>query len=151
MHPHFRSLLISVLVFVSISDLQSQKIQWVSFEALKDSLRAQPKPVLIFIHTDWCKYCALQDHNTFQDTSLRHQLKETYYCLRLNAESTETISFLNRSYEGENNGYHELAQLLGKTGGQLVFPTTLLLSSHLQLKQRLTGFVSAEDLQVLLE
>jgi len=37
--------------------VQAQEINWISFSALSDSLKVQPKPVFIFFHTDWCAYC----------------------------------------------------------------------------------------------
>lgn len=132
------------------SGLQAQQVNWLSFNALQDSLRTHPKPVLIFIHTDWCKYCALQDHNTFGNTKVLKQLNQEYYAIRLNAETRESITFLSRTYEGGVDQYHQLAQLLGRSEGQLSFPTTLLFSENLQLQHRLTGFVSATDLQALL-
>lgn len=143
-------ILCTVFLLWAASGLQAQEVNWLSFDALQDSLRAHPKPVLIFIHTDWCKYCALQDHNTFGKTKVLKQLNQEYYAVRLNAETKESITFLNRSYQGGTDRYHELAQFLGRSEGQLSFPTTLLFSRHLQLQHRLTGFVSATDLQALL-
>jgi thioredoxin-related protein len=140
-----------ILLLWAFSGLWAQEIHWLSFEELNERLRLQPKPILIFIHTDWCKYCALQDHNTFGEKALSDQLNKDYYALRLNAETEETITFLNRKYEGGAEQYHELAQMLGKSEGQLIFPTTLLLSEGLQLKHRLTGFATAEELRSLLE
>jgi uncharacterized protein YyaL (SSP411 family) len=130
---------------------QAQKVNWVSFADLPDSLRKAPKPILVFIHTDWCKYCLLQDHNTFQDSLVAQALNKNYYAIRLNGEETQPISFLNRIYKSRSKGHHELAELLGKEQGELVFPSTVILSEQLQLQQRITGFINTNDLLTLLQ
>lgn len=127
--------------------LSAQSVQWTSFSDLPDSLRKESKPLLIFIHTDWCKYCALQDHNTFGNEMISQRINEDFYALRLNAESEASVTFLNRVYKGASNGYHQLAEYLGKSGEQLIFPTTIVLSKQFFLEKRWNGFVSVEMLK----
>lgn len=127
--------------------LSAQSVRWTSFSDLPDSLRKEPRPLLIFIHTDWCKYCALQDHNTFGDEMISQMINEHFYALRLNAASSVSITFLNRTYDGAQNNYHQLAEYLGKSGEQFIFPTTILLSKQLKLEKKWNGFVSTEMLK----
>lgn len=139
---------LAALLFCSGQLLIGQGVNWVPFDTLADSLRAQPRPVLIFIHTNWCKYCALQEHNTFAQAAVSQMVNENYYALRLDAETAEDIQFLNRTYHGRSQDYHELAEILGKQDGQLAFPTTVVLSKTLQLEKRWVGFVPPETLLV---
>lgn len=134
--------------------LQSQTLQWTEFANLSDSLRTQKKPLLIFIHTDWCKYCKMQENTTFKDQQLSQKLNDQFYCLRLNAETQEEIRFMGRNYQfqasGAGTGHHQLAELLGKENGALTFPTTVILNSNVQIIARLRGFVDSETFQKIL-
>lgn len=143
--------LVLLVLLCSGLQLHAQTVQWTAFADLPDSLRRAPKPVLLFIHTDWCKYCALQDHNTFQNKQVSEKINGNFYALRLNAESRDALTFLNRSYEGAQDGYHELAEMLAKKDGQVIFPTTILLSEKLQLRERWSGFVSPTVLMPYLQ
>lgn len=119
-------------------------VNWISFAALSDSLRTQPKPVLVFITADWCPYCKLQDQKTFGKAKIQRDLTD-FYCIRLDAEEKEEISFLQRTYRfqarGVRTGNHELALLLGSIDGQLTLPTTVLLNEQLQLVRRENGYM----------
>ncbi|MDX2302353.1 MAG: thioredoxin family protein [Microscillaceae bacterium] len=127
---------------------KSQGLGWTSWEHLNDSLRKAKKPLLIFIHTDWCKYCRMQENSTFTDAELIRVLNQDFYCLQLDAETTDEIIFLGKKYtfqtSGAGTGHHSLAQTLGKEQGKLSFPTTVLLNKNLQIVCHLPGFVSKE-------
>lgn len=128
----------------------SQEINWTSFENLPDSIRKQQKPLMVFIQTDWCKFCAMQKKNTFTNSEVIEKLGDDFYALKLNGESTETIKFLNREYgyksSGAETGNHELAGFLGKEKGQLVYPTTVFLTKELSIAGRKAGFMGATEL-----
>lgn len=137
------------IVFVIFSGHLLSQVNWTAFENLNDSIRKQKKPLLIFVHTDWCKFCYLQDKTTFTD-SLVVALTKNFYCLRLNAEAKTTITFINRTYTykatGLNTGQHQLADYLAKEKGIVSYPTTILLNTKLELTKRLVGFYSTSDL-----
>ncbi len=141
----------SIFLFSSTT-LLAQKIDWIEFDELNKKMRAEPRPILIFIHTDWCKFCAMQDNNTFRQQEIVEHLNNKYYCLRLNGESEEDIVFLNRTYgfkaSGANTGSHELAVFLGNENGELTYPTTVVLSKFFQPVYRTSGFI---DKDVMME
>jgi thioredoxin-related protein len=128
----------------------AQQVKWTSFEKVQEGMRTDPKPLLVFIHTDWCKFCAMQENKTINDPPVVEKLNSNFYAIRLNAEEKSDITFLNRKYvyqsEGAGSGYHQLAELLGKENGILTFPTILILSETFAVMDRTTGFVSSKDL-----
>lgn len=136
-----------MLLFVTIS-VNAQEIQWISFEDLKLKMDIQPKKVLVYIHANWCKYCLIQENKTFSDSSVVDYLNREYYCLKLNAESTDSIVFLGKTYFGNKNTNHELAKLLGTKNGQLLFPTTVFLSNQIQPVSIWQGLLKPEDITV---
>ena len=140
----YRFILLIQFLLVGISSLAAQSINWLDFTELSDSLRANPKPVMVFISADWCAYCKLQSSKTFKNKQVIEALKD-HYCLELNTESSEEIRFLNRTYHfipaGVNTGTHELARLLGSINGQITLPTTVLLDDHLQPVKQEAGYL----------
>ena len=141
-------ILFALLAFspFSLDFAAKEKIEWVDFSELPEKLREERRPLMVFIHTDWCKFCKLQANNTFTKTEVVKRLNEKYYCLQLDAESKEQIKFLNRVYHPQSIGYHSLAEMLGKEGGELSFPTTVMLNESFQLEGRLVGFTNAKTL-----
>lgn len=100
---------------------------------------------MIFIYTDWCKYCKMQENTTFQDSMLVEKFNQTYYCLKLNAEHKNEITFLNKTYSYNNlEGHHELAIFLGRKEGKLIFPTTIFYEIPTSKLVRLQGFQKKE-------
>ena len=127
---------------------KAQTLRWTAFENLSDSLRKERRPLLVFIHTDWCKYCKMMEVRTFSDSALVQTLNQHFYCLDLDAEQNKTLVFLNRKYRfkpsGVGTGVHELAEVLGKEKGKLTYPTTVVFDQNLQLRARNVGFLEAD-------
>ena len=136
-------------------ECQAQTLRWTSFEHLTDSLRKERRPVLVFIHTDWCSYCKMMELRTFSDQQVVTKLQEKFYCVRLNAEDNQPITFLQRAYKfkptGVKTGVHELAQVLGTENGKLSYPTTVFFDQYLQLQGRVVGALDAKSLKQVIE
>lgn len=123
----------------------AQNIKWIKFHELSSKLQSEPKKVLVFIHTDWCKYCLIQETITFTDSATVEQLNKNYYCLKLNAEELDSITFLGKVYHGSTHENHELARTLGVKNGELLFPTTVFFSEQLQLVNIWQGLLKPQD------
>lgn len=135
-----------LILFVAVSSI-AQEVNWVSFEDLPSLTKKEAKPIMVFIHTDWCKYCLMQEQNTFTDSLVVADLNKNYYCVKLDAETDETISFLNRDY-GKLGNTNSLSWVLGAQNDQLSYPTTVTLSPQFQITNRWVGYLSKEDLAV---
>ncbi|AEL26022.1 thioredoxin family protein [Cyclobacterium marinum] len=137
-----------VCLFFSIGIANGQEISWTAIESLKDSLRSNPKPIMVFIHTDWCKYCKMQENITFQKPKVAGLLSKNFYCIKINAESEEELVFLGRKYKpGKTGDYHSLAKMLGTNNGRLLFPTTVFYAPLSQTFERLQGLQTAKVLE----
>ncbi|MBL56816.1 MAG: hypothetical protein CMP61_06495 [Flavobacteriales bacterium] len=134
-----------ILLFLFSFSVQAQDVNWVTFEELPKLTYKEAKPILIFIHTDWCKFCLMQEENTFSDSVVVKELNEHYYCIKLDAESDKTISFLNREYSKTGNS-HTLSWVLGAQNNELSYPTTVTLSPQFQITNRWVGYLSKEDI-----
>lgn len=122
---------------------QAQKSNlWTDFADLNDSLEVKIKPIMIYIGTDWCKYCKLQDNTTFKDEKLMLEMSEKYYLLKLNAESKDSITFMNKKYApaSQLQKYHELVIYLSSYLDELVFPTVLFFTNNFQEINFIKGY-----------
>ena len=74
---------------------QDATIDWLSFEELEEKYRMKPKPMLLFLYTDWCKYCKIQENTTFKDEEIVEIMNKEVYAVKFNAESKEEFIFFD--------------------------------------------------------
>jgi len=148
-----RFLIILLYLFVALdTSAQETTISWLSFDELNIHFKEEQKPILIFIHADWCKFCKMQENNTFKDSLIIAKLNQGYYTIKLNAESKKTVRFFGREYSyDQEGGFHQLATYLGNSNGKLELPTTVLLNERLEPIYRKSALVSQEEMKVILK
>ncbi len=101
---------------ISINGQSTEKINWISFNQLNDSLKVHPKKVFVNFYADWCVYCKEMDRTSFQNKNVIKQLNENYYAVKMNIETDEKIilggqTFVNKRTK-KMNPVHEIALLL---------------------------------------
>lgn len=134
------------------SKIVSEGIQWHSISELENLQKQSPKPVIVDIYTDWCKWCKVMDDKTFTDESLSSYIKDNYHMIKLNAEEKSQINFNGKTYNfvaGGRNGYHELASQL--LNGQLSYPSFVVLNSNLDAVKTIKGFKNPEAFKTILQ
>ena len=120
-----------------------------------DSLQlAAPRPMVIFLHTDWCRYCQNMQKTTLRDPDVNVLLNDHFYFLSLNAEKEEAITFGNRSFvfqpTGNGSGVHTLATTLGTINGQLQYPTLVIMNENYEIIFQHGAFIRADELLKIL-
>ncbi|SMB95915.1 hypothetical protein SAMN00120144_0499 [Hymenobacter roseosalivarius DSM 11622] len=130
-------------------------VRWLTPQALADSMRVRPRPVLVNIYTPSCRYCKLQDLTTFRDKDVVSRLNARFYAVALNAESREPIRLGGHTFTfqatGPDNGVHGLALALARDEhGQVVYPTVVLLDEKLEVRGRWPGLIKAGQLRAAL-
>ena len=141
-----------LLMAFLVVNAKGQSLSWTLIEYLEDSLRAKPKPIMVFIHTDWCKYCKMQEKVTFNDQELINLLNRDFYSVKLDAEGEIDLKFMGRTYKGgSSKDYHELSKMLGMKNGKLLFPTTVFYSPTSQGLSKFQGFQQAGDLKAIIK
>ena len=135
------------ILFSFIANFCIAQDYWVDFKDLNDSLKKQAKPVLIFVYTDWCKVCKMQENAVFEDKEILEMLQQEVYALKLNAEGKDDLIFMGRKYAGANqNQYHQLAEFVGLVEGKLSFPTIVYLGNNLELLQVYNRYISKNQI-----
>ncbi len=98
-----------------------------------DSLQAvEARPVLVFLHTDWCRYCHRMEHTALRDTAVVRLLNTDFYFVSFDAETERDIRWRGHTFRfrptGRKTGVHELAEALGTVDGRVAYPTVCILN-----------------------
>ncbi|MFD3004019.1 thioredoxin family protein [Pontibacter toksunensis] len=149
-------LLVVVLAGVAILLSQPTFAQPNSFPfgQLESLQKEERRPMVVFISTDWCRYCSGMKLSTFRDEQVVKLLNASFYFVSLNAEEKKDISFYGHTYKykptGNETGVHELAEQLGSIKGQLSYPTLSVLNADMEIMYQYGGFLSAKELVFIL-
>lgn len=145
---------ILLLLFWAIPSSFAQ-LKTYSFEQAALLQQENPKPIVVFIHTSWCKYCHMMNHSTFKNHDLTTLLNNSFYFVSLDAETKDTIRFNNFTFKfkptGPNTGVHELATALATINDQVSYPTITILDSDYSILFQKHSFQNAKELLAILE
>lgn len=126
-----------------------------SFEEVERLSIEKPKPIVIFIHTSWCKYCKIMENTTFKNQEVASVLNEKFYFVLLDAGTKNDITFNKYTFQfkptGPNTGIHELAASIATIDGQLTYPTITILDSSYSILFQKQSYLKAKDLISILE
>src|SRR5680860_958823 len=115
------ALLLFLMFLYSLGGAQAQVMDALNFQKMDSLQKIEPRPVLVFIHTSWCKYCEAMKHHTFQNQAVKELIEKKFYFVGLNAEEKVDISLQGHTFRyrptGVGAGQHELAQELGMIAG----------------------------------
>lgn len=149
--------LIIFIVWICIL-LQAQtsftQITTYQFEQIDSLQRTKKKNILVFIHTDWCKYCQLMKNTTLKNEIIINLLNNKFYFIDLNAEEKRNIIFNQHTFKykptGTNTGTHDLADQLGNFENKLSYPTLCILNAENEIIFQLPQYINAIDLRAIL-
>ena len=142
---------ITLLFFLLIADKNFAQLNTHTFEHAEKLSIENPKPFVIFIHTDWCKICKIMENTTFKSKGIIEQLDKNFYFISFNAEDKKDIKFNKNTFnfkpKGKNSGVHELAELLSNQ----TYPTITILNSDYSILTQIESFVNTKTLLKILE
>lgn len=142
--------LLVLIFFCSLGSSSGQDADAVTFQQLDSLQKMEQKPVLVFIHTSWCKYCEAMEHATFQNEEVKELLEKNFYFVELDAEEKQDITVKGHTFRyrptGAGAGQHELAQELGMIDGKISFPTICFLNPDFEIIYQVPGFLTAKQL-----
>ena len=122
-----------------------------TFEQAEKLSIENPKPFVVFIHTDWCKICKMMENTTFKNKDVIQNLNDNFYFITFNAEDKKEIQFHKNTFrfkpKGTNSGIHELAELLSNQ----TYPTITILNADYSILTQIESFVNSKTLLQILE
>ena len=139
------------LALVSSVFPQDTTVKWYTVEEAEKLSKENPKKWLVDVYTDWCGWCKTMDKETFSHPVIAKYINENYYAVKLNAESSDSISFNGKTFkymEQGGRGYQELA--VGLLNGQMSFPSIAYLNEELQLLGAVPGYKTPQAIEPLL-
>ena len=144
-----------VLIFFWVIPSGFAQLKTYSFEEAEKLSKENPKPLVVFIHTSWCKYCKMMENSTFKNPEIIRLLNANFYFISLDAESKKDIHFNNHKFSfkpnGQNTGIHELATALATIDSQVVYPTVTILQTDYSIVFQKHSFLNSKQLFTILE
>jgi thioredoxin-related protein len=125
-----------------------------TFAEVEKLHQQNPKPIVVFIYTDWCKICHGMKKTSFKNTAIIELLNEKFYFVKLNGEEKKAITFVGKTFvfkqTGANTGIHELANELASKKGRIAYPTTVILNSKFEIDLQEVGFLNSKKMKTFL-
>ncbi len=147
-----QTVILIAVIFLPLSGFA--QLESYTFSEVDSLQKLSPKNVVIFIHTDWCKYCLAMKNSTFKDEKIIALLNEDFWFAKLMAESKEDIVFNGYTFKykptGSNTGIHELAEQLGTVDGKVSYPTLCILNPDYEIIFQYNQFIKSIDLETIL-
>lgn len=133
----------------------SDKINWISFSQLNDSLQVKQKKVFVDFYSDWCAICKKMDRSTYLNDSIIRKLNRDYYAVRMNVETTDTIAIGDQIFVNKRvkrvNPVHEIALLLASRKNKpFSLPVMVLFDENFVATARYFQYLDATDLNNIL-
>jgi len=139
-----------VVFFASITFFVNAQLQQYKIEQLDSLQQREPRPVLVFMYTNWCVYCKQMRYTTFKNKKLVEVLNKQFYVVAFNGEQKSTVYFRSRKFEfiatGDGTGYHQLLFALGMPRNEIGYPSISFLKADLTVIDNASGYLSAKEL-----
>jgi thioredoxin-related protein len=142
----FIFLMFGAIALSSSTPTQKATIKWITITELNTLYKANPKPVLIDIYTEWCGWCKEMDRKTYTNQKLIKYVNDKYYAVKFDAESKEDLTFNNKVYK-YNKQYktHDLALYLMSM--QASYPTTIFMAGIDTQPAPIPGFMKPKEIE----
>ena len=148
-------IIISLVCFFGAMSQSFAQLNLVQFEQIDSLQKVEKRNVIVFIHTDWCKYCKAMHNKTFKNERVIKTISEKFYFIDFDAEEKRKIIFNNATFHfkpnGANSGIHELATELATIDKQISYPTVCVLNNKNEIIFQYNSFLNAKDLMAILQ
>lgn len=141
------------ILFFSLTGMltSAQEVQWLTVEDAFAKSKANPKPILVDVYTDWCGWCKRMDKTTYKNEVIVEYINKHFYPVKFNAEQKDSVNLGGQVFRFTpqgRRGYHELAVAL--LNGKLSYPTTVFLDQGFNMIQPVGGYLDEKGLEPIL-
>ena len=92
-----------IVLFGSFSfptmELNTEHIEWITFEEAIKRNEKKPKKLLIDLYTDWCGWCKKMDKDTYENSKIAAYVNKHYYAVKFNAEQKEDVQYDGHTFK----------------------------------------------------
>lgn len=147
--------LILLSCFFQPAFTQSEELIRYEFEQVDSLFAEEERPLVVFIHTDWCRYCKNMEQTTFRKKEVIELLNNDFYFISFDAEKEKrTITFRGYPFEyrshGRDTGVHTLAEALGTIDGELAYPAFVVLNKDYEIIFQYNQFLDGKKMEKVL-
>lgn len=148
MRTFFALILTLFLIFPALGQQQENlgPVKWMDIQTAWQKYKQQRKPMLIDVYTDWCKWCKVMMARTYSNQTLAQYINRNFYPVRFNAETGDTISFIDKKWVKQGR-VNQLASFL--LNGRLAYPSTVFIDIQGR-KYVIPGYLQIRDIEPLL-
>jgi thioredoxin-related protein len=155
MKKHILLFVIFFGCFATTAQTEKTKLNIFTFSEVEKLHQQKPKPIVVFIYTDWCKICHGMKRNAFKNNEIIDLLNNQFYFVKLNAEQKEGITFLGKTFvykpSGNKTGINELAIELASIDEKISYPTTIILNSKLEIDFQIDNYINSKKMKAILK
>jgi thioredoxin-related protein len=130
--------------------ISDKDIRWMTLQEVEEATKKQPRPVLIDLYTDWCGWCKVMDKRTYRHPKVAAYLNEKFYAVKLDAEAKTAYQWMGKSF-AFNASYKTNDIAIYLTGGQLSYPTTVIIPSPGEAPQAIPGYMAPHELELIVK
>lgn len=144
-----------ILISMLMSHFSFAQVTQFKFKQLDSLQKIEERPVVVFLHTSWCKYCGIMKNTTLKSNEVAKILNEKFYFVSLDIEEKQDVNFNGYTFRykptGSNTGVHELAEHLGTINGQLAYPGICILDGEYAIIYQKEGYITTKALLAILK
>ena len=126
-----------------------------SFNDLDRLFAVEDRPVVVFFHAEWCKFCHQMKQTTLSDNGISNSLDSNFYFIPFDVETREDVQYSGQVFSynptGTNTGIHEIALELTTIEDQIELPALCVFHSQNEVLFQHNGLMSVEELEVVLD
>lgn len=127
---------------------EGERIKWLTIEEAEKLSQEKPRPYLIDFYTDWCGWCKHMDKTTYANPVVASFINRSFYPVKINAESGDTVVFRNKVYAPVQNGSKMLNGLaVEMLGGKMAYPTTAFVYDRENINLVVPGYIDVPKMQ----
>ena len=135
------------VIFAQASAEKNSIIEWHSFAEAYKLNKTKPKKMFVDVYTDWCGWCKKMDRETFQDPETAKYMQKHFYCVKLDAETKDTIvidtvKFVNSNPTGRGGNNRLAVELLR---GKMSYPSYVFINEQNQMLSVVPGYMNVND------
>ncbi len=116
-------------------------VKWFSVEEASSLCMKNDKPMLVYLYTDWCQSCKIEEGIVFKDSIIANLVNKNYYPVKFNAASQDTVFLFGQKIipSGKGNPHKLTSSLLQES---FKFPAFVFINSKKHKVNEVHGFIS---------
>ena len=131
---------------------KKEKIEWLTIQEAQEKNAKEKRPIIVDLYTDWCGWCKVMDRKTYSNKNVISYVSEKFYAVKMDAETRKDIEFNGKTYKFNSDAKtHELAIYLGGSGGQMAYPTTVIIPTDGTEPQAIPGYLEVKDIEPIIK